>query len=162
MRRARPFILTADGARLAIKATPRARRTILEAVADDAEGRPVLKLRLAAPPVEGAANAALIAFLATKLDVPRRAVAIVSGANARHKQVSISGDPETLAARLSAWIDEAERGGDPGVIRTRDHSLRRRMLYPTELRGRPEKRYAAPRPNCNRQASADCIVTGSG
>lgn len=50
-----------------------------------------IKLRLAAPPVEGKANAALIEFLATYFDVPRRNVRIVSGLKSRSKRVAIEG-----------------------------------------------------------------------
>jgi len=48
-------------------------------------------VRVAAPPVEGAANDALIAFFADALDVPRRAVQIVSGDRGRLKRVAIAG-----------------------------------------------------------------------
>jgi uncharacterized protein YggU (UPF0235/DUF167 family) len=50
-----------------------------------------VKIRLAAPPVDGAANAALIAFLAERLGVPRAAVTVVAGATARRKRVAITG-----------------------------------------------------------------------
>lgn len=50
-----------------------------------------VKLRLAAPPVEGKANAALIEFLAGYFGVPRRNVTIVSGVKSRSKRVAIEG-----------------------------------------------------------------------
>ena len=53
-----------------------------------------IKLRLAAPPVEGKANAALIEFLAEYFGVPRRNVTIVSGVKSRAKRVAIEGAPE--------------------------------------------------------------------
>ena len=53
-----------------------------------------VKLRLAAPPVEGKANAALIEFLAEYFGVPRRNVTIVSGLKSRSKRVAIEGVPE--------------------------------------------------------------------
>jgi len=53
-----------------------------------------IKLRLAAPPVEGKANAALIEFLADYFGVPRRNVTIVSGVKSRSKRVSIEGIAE--------------------------------------------------------------------
>lgn len=50
-----------------------------------------LKLRLAAPPVDGKANAGLIAFLADTLDCPKSAVELVAGSSSRQKRVRITG-----------------------------------------------------------------------
>lgn len=67
----------------------------------DGGGRPYLKVRVAAPPVEGAANAALIAFLAKVLGVPRSSLTLVSGAGARLKLIDIADcDALSLARRL--------------------------------------------------------------
>ena len=58
-------------------------------------------VRLNAPPVDGAANEALIAFLSDILDVPRRSIAIVSGQTSRDKRVRVEGlDQTTAMARL--------------------------------------------------------------
>ncbi|MCH7874006.1 MAG: YggU family protein [Gemmatimonadetes bacterium] len=65
---------------------PRAAKTEVAGLHGDA-----IKIRLKAPPVEGAANDALIRFLAKKLGVPRHAVRIVSGATSRTKRVSVDG-----------------------------------------------------------------------
>jgi uncharacterized protein len=69
-----------------IRVVPRAKRTELAGERDGA-----IVVRLAAPPVEGAANALLVEFLATTLDVPRRAIRIVRGERSRHKRVAIVG-----------------------------------------------------------------------
>lgn len=50
-----------------------------------------LKIRLTAPPVEGAANEALLRFLAQWLQVPRRHVTLVSGPGSRRKLVEVEG-----------------------------------------------------------------------
>ena len=50
-----------------------------------------LKIRLAAPPVDGKANACLIAFLADRLAVARSAVSLISGDTSRAKRVHVSG-----------------------------------------------------------------------
>jgi len=60
-----------------------------------------LLIRLAAPPVDGAANDALIAFLATTFGVPRRAVGIISGERGRQKRVAIAG---VTAAQVQALL----------------------------------------------------------
>ena len=65
---------------------PRARTT---EVAGERDG--ALLVRLAAPPVEGAANDALIAFLSAALRLPRRDIRIVSGEHSRRKRVAIAG-----------------------------------------------------------------------
>ena len=65
---------------------PRARKTELGGVRDDA-----LVVRLAAPPVEGAANEALVDYFAALLRLPRRAVRIVSGERGRRKRIALAG-----------------------------------------------------------------------
>ncbi len=56
----------------------------------------MLKVRLTAPPVDGAANDALIALLAELLDVPKRQVTIVRGSTGRQKTVEIAGITEEI------------------------------------------------------------------
>jgi len=92
-----PIAATATGIRLTIQVQPRASRTALAGRHGDA-----LKVRLQAPPVEGAANAALIRFLAETLAVPRGAVRISSGTGARRKAVLIEGITPAEAARRLA------------------------------------------------------------
>lgn len=77
--------------RLAVRLTPRGGREAIDGWAVDGDGRPYLKVRVAAPPVEGAANAALIAFLAKTLGVSRSSVTLASGAGARLKLIDIAG-----------------------------------------------------------------------
>jgi uncharacterized protein YggU (UPF0235/DUF167 family) len=87
--------------RLAVRLTPRGGREAIDGWGADGEGRPYLKVRVAAPPVEGAANAALIAFLAKTLGLPRSALSIASGAGARLKLIDIEGcDPLSLERAL--------------------------------------------------------------
>jgi len=74
------------GAVLEVLVTPRASRT---RVAGEHGGR--LKLLLAAPPVEGEANRALVEFLSSALGVRRAEVVIVSGKSGRRKTVRVSG-----------------------------------------------------------------------
>ncbi len=59
-----------------------------------------LKIRLAAPPVDGQANAALIAFLAGELGVPKAQVELVGGASSRGKLLRISGASAEAVARF--------------------------------------------------------------
>jgi len=89
-------------ARLAVKLTPRASADRIDGWDIDPDGRPVLKVRVRARPVEGEANAALIACLAKALGVPRRDVTLARGGQSRLKMIEVAGlDDENLRSRLS-------------------------------------------------------------
>ncbi|UCC84701.1 MAG: YggU family protein [Gemmatimonadota bacterium] len=74
------------GVLFAVRVQPRASRTEVAGAHGEA-----IKIRLAAPPVEGAANAELVAFLAKQLGVSRSAVRIVKGERGRNKVVEVEG-----------------------------------------------------------------------
>jgi uncharacterized protein (TIGR00251 family) len=81
---------------LTVQVVPRASRNEIVGVHGDA-----LRIRLQAPPVEGAANAALVAFLAETLRVRQRQVEILAGHASRRKSILISGlGKEQVAQRL--------------------------------------------------------------
>ena len=103
----RPFSVAAGGVRLAVRLTPRAKRNGIDGIVLGADDRPALQLRVAAPPVEGAANAALIAFIAGALELRKSDIRIVSGQTARVKILELSGDGAAIMARLNAWIAQA-------------------------------------------------------
>jgi uncharacterized protein (TIGR00251 family) len=90
--------------RLAVRLTPRASRNGVDGIVDAADGRKLLQLRLVAPPVEGAANKALIAYLADALDLRKSAIRIASGEKSRVKLLELDGDGPALLARLEAWL----------------------------------------------------------
>jgi uncharacterized protein YggU (UPF0235/DUF167 family) len=85
---------------LTVRLTPRGGRDALEGAERRADGTCVLKARVRAAPHEGEANAALIKLVATELGVPGRSISLAGGANARVKQLRISGDVAALAAAL--------------------------------------------------------------
>jgi uncharacterized protein YggU (UPF0235/DUF167 family) len=88
---------------LAVRLTPRGGRDAVDGWASDADGRPYLKVRVASPPVDGAANAALLAFLAKTLKIPRSAVRIAAGDTARLKRLELDGvTPDDLAKAFGA------------------------------------------------------------
>ena len=72
--------------RLVVHVVPRAKRTEVVGRHGDA-----LKIKLKAPPVDGAANAELVRFVAEQLDIPRSAVTITAGHTARRKTLEIAG-----------------------------------------------------------------------
>ncbi len=92
---------TAGAVTLSIRIQPRASKN--EIVCREGGG---LKIRLTAPPVDGAANEALIRFLADTLSVPKSQVEIVSGHTSRDKIVRIHGTSEAEAERLLNVADK--------------------------------------------------------
>lgn len=85
-----------DRAILTIHVQPRASRSEVTGWHGDA-----VKIRLAAPPVDGAANAALVAFLAERIGLPRAAVTVIAGTTSRRKRVAIEGrSSEAVLAAL--------------------------------------------------------------
>ena len=79
---------------VALHVQPGAKRSEIAGLHGDA-----LKIRLAAPPIEGRANEALLKFIANLFDVPLRNVELKQGGQSRHKVVAVSGskvEPESL------------------------------------------------------------------
>lgn len=86
----------ADGCLLQVAVQPGARRTGAEGLHDGA-----LRIKLVAPPVEGKANEALLAWLAGELGCPKRALRVARGLTARRKTIEIDLD----AADVAQWLD---------------------------------------------------------
>jgi uncharacterized protein YggU (UPF0235/DUF167 family) len=97
-----PWRETEGGVELAVRLTPRGGTARIEGVADR-DGQPVLKVRVSAAPVDGAANDALVALLARAVNLPRSAVTLVAGERARLKRLRLAGDD--LPARLATILD---------------------------------------------------------
>ena len=94
--------VTPAGLRLHLGVTPNAGADRIEGVETRDDGSAVLRLRVAAVPDKGRANASAIALLARTLGVPKTAITLTAGETARLKTVVISGEAEALAARLDA------------------------------------------------------------
>lgn len=97
--------MTTDGTarplRFRVRVQPRASRT--EVAGPHGDG---VRIRLAAPPVDGAANAELLGFLARELSVPSSAVRIVRGETSRSKLVEVRGTtPERVRRLLAEGVD---------------------------------------------------------
>ncbi|HKP80092.1 MAG TPA: DUF167 family protein [Phenylobacterium sp.] len=82
--------------RLTVRVTPRGGRDAVEGWVVDDAGRAMLKLRVSAAAAEGAANAAVVALLASSLKLPRSAVRVASGATARVKRLEIDAEDADL------------------------------------------------------------------
>ena len=91
-----------SGAALAVRVTPRAKKNEISEILADG----TIKIRLAAPPVDGKANQALVRFLAEVFEVPVSSIEIVAGQTGRNKMVSIVGmDADTVQARIMARLN---------------------------------------------------------
>ncbi|MSU35271.1 MAG: DUF167 domain-containing protein [Pedosphaera sp.] len=88
------------GVLLSVKAQPRAFRTHFAGILGSE-----LKIKVAAPPVDGAANEALVEFLAEVLRCPRRAVTLLRGQSSSHKVFEITG---VTPADVAIWIARAD------------------------------------------------------
>ena len=84
------------GVTFTVRVVPRASRSEIVGLHDGA-----LKIRIAAPPVEGAANDELVRFLARKLGVSRGAVRLVSGTSSRNKTIRIANASAATRAQLT-------------------------------------------------------------
>ncbi len=91
-----PNGMQSNEVRFGVRLTPRGGADRVEGVADG-----VLRARVAAPAIEGAANQALVRLLASELDVPRSSIRIVAGASSRVKLVVVKGVSAVLV--LDRW-----------------------------------------------------------
>ena len=97
------FTNAKHGAAITVKVMPRAKKTELAGLMDDG----TLKIRLAAPPVDGAANKALIEFLAQTLGIPKSQIDIIAGETSERKLLSLVGiSADEVDALIGALIDK--------------------------------------------------------
>ena len=96
-----PLEATSTGVRLRLRIQPRASRTEVAGRHGD-----LLRIRLAAPPVDGAANDELVRFLSRVLGVPARAVEVTAGHASRQKTVTVEGADPTAAARALGLAED--------------------------------------------------------
>ena len=88
--------LHGDGVLLQLSVMPNAKRTEVDGLHDGA-----LRVRLAAPPIDGRANEALVAWLAKSMGVARRDVVVLRGESSRRKQVAIAVSHDAAARWLA-------------------------------------------------------------
>src|SRR4051794_13505368 len=90
-----------QGAAITVKVQPRARKTEVAGVLADG----TIKIKVAAAPVDGAANTALIEFLAQILKLPKSQIDIIAGETSEHKLISLIGiSPEAVDAAFQRLL----------------------------------------------------------
>jgi uncharacterized protein len=77
---------------LSLHITPKSAKSEILGWVADAEGKPVLKVKIAAPPEDGKANDELIRFLAKSWNIPKSTITLAAGAASRHKKLEIHAD----------------------------------------------------------------------
>lgn len=97
--------LAADQAVLVVSVVPNAKRTEVVGLHDGD-----LRIRLAAPPVDGKANDTLTAWLAEQLQLPKRAVRLLRGQTSRQKQLSVDAPPADVQRWVAARLAAATEG----------------------------------------------------
>lgn len=100
MSAARPWRAAPGGVSLTVRLTPKGGADRIDGIGVDAEGRPLLLARVAAPAVKGAANAALIRLIAKAAGAPKSALSLAAGAGGRVKRLHIAGDAPAIMAAL--------------------------------------------------------------
>ena len=101
------IIAQSDGVELTVRVTPRSRRNAIGGLFDLGGGRSALVVRLAAPPVDGAANALLCKFFAAQLGVAQSKVRLISGEKSRIKTLHVTGDTAAIVAALNGLAKDA-------------------------------------------------------
>ncbi len=89
-----------DGVSFLLRLTPKGGRDAVDGWSAGADGAELLKARVASPPEDGKANAALIALLAKTLAVPKTTIAIVAGETSRIKTIHLAAPPPDSIRRL--------------------------------------------------------------
>ena len=96
-----------DGVVLTVRVQPRAARSEIVGLRDGA-----VRVRVSAPPVDGAANAALLDVLSAALDLPKRDLTVISGTRSRSKRVLAHGiSADDVAARLRVPLSTVNAAG---------------------------------------------------
>jgi uncharacterized protein (TIGR00251 family) len=102
---ASPFAARADGVRVRLKVTPRARRDAVDGIIEGPDGA-ALRVSVTAAPDDGKANAAVIALLARAWRVPKRDIALVQGATSRRKLIHVTADANQFMSKIEEWLKQ--------------------------------------------------------
>ncbi|HSF91841.1 MAG TPA: DUF167 family protein [Paracoccaceae bacterium] len=96
-----PWVTDGDALIVTLRLTPKGGKDALVGIVKDADDRPMIKAQVSAPPVDGAANTALIKLLSKSLGIPKSAIRFHSGETARVKRLRLTGDVPQIIEKLS-------------------------------------------------------------
>lgn len=99
-----PWKSTDNGLTIAVRLTPKGGRDRLDEIIKTDTGN-YIKARVSAPPVDGAANTALIKLLSKSLGTPKSKIRFISGETSRIKRIFIESDPAKLIKTLRQILD---------------------------------------------------------
>ncbi len=99
-----PFRAGAGGVLVAVRLTPKASCSVIEAPAADADGRPRLKAKVTAVPEKGKANRALVKLLAKSWRLPAGSITVAAGRGDRNKTILVAGEAAALLPALEDWL----------------------------------------------------------
>lgn len=91
-----------DHVRLTVRLTPNGGRNAIDGIETGDDGKAWLKMRVAAAPEKGKANAAMIRCLSRALSLPKSSISIAAGDTQRKKILRIGGDPEDIVKRFES------------------------------------------------------------
>ncbi|WP_029011686.1 DUF167 domain-containing protein [Niveispirillum irakense] len=96
--------LVEGGARLFVRASPRASRNAVQGIAPGADERMQVKVAVTAVPEDGKANAAIIKILAKEWRIAKSSIDIVAGGTDRSKVLFVAGERAVLEPLLTTWL----------------------------------------------------------
>lgn len=94
------------GVRIRLRVQPHAKKTRIQGILLDLLDHDVLKIAVAAPPVDHAANLALVSYLSKLWDIPKSLFEIMSGAHSRNKMLLIKGEALELSKKIEGYLHE--------------------------------------------------------
>jgi len=96
-----PWRVAEGGLVLAVRLTPKGGRNGIDGIGQDASGQAVLRIRVSAPPVDGAANKALLVFLSKTCGIAKSRIRFISGETSRIKRLMLEGDSAEISQKLA-------------------------------------------------------------
>ena len=102
-----PWRVDGGGVTILVRLTPKGGRDAIDGVEELADGRQVLKVRVASPPIAGEANKALLGLVSNAVGVSRSRIRFEAGASSRLKILHVVGDGQTIINTLEKLVSRS-------------------------------------------------------